>query len=88
MPPAASPISPMKGNLQYNWNLRRRGWITLDVLLSAAAILAAYALEPRFDFGWASSNPSQPGAYPAALIYPWLVLIAGHLTSFAAWYCH
>jgi exopolysaccharide biosynthesis polyprenyl glycosylphosphotransferase len=66
---------------RFNWNLRRRGWITVDLFLSAAAILLAYALQPRFDFGWISDNPSQPGAYPAALIYPWLVLIAGHVAG-------
>jgi exopolysaccharide biosynthesis polyprenyl glycosylphosphotransferase len=66
---------------RFHWNLRRRGWITTDIVLSAAAILLAYVLQGHFDFGWTSSNPSQPGAYPAALIYPWLVLIAGHVAG-------
>jgi exopolysaccharide biosynthesis polyprenyl glycosylphosphotransferase len=66
---------------RFHWNLRRRGWITTDIILGAAAILLAYALQGHFDFGWTSNNPSQPGAYPAALIYPWLVLITGHVAG-------
>ncbi|HWZ95447.1 MAG TPA: exopolysaccharide biosynthesis polyprenyl glycosylphosphotransferase [Opitutaceae bacterium] len=66
---------------RFKWNLRRRGWLALDLGLSAAAILAAHALQPRSDFGWTSSNPSQPGAWSAALIYPWLVLITGHVAG-------
>jgi lipopolysaccharide/colanic/teichoic acid biosynthesis glycosyltransferase len=63
---------------RFNWNLRRRGWISLDIGLSAAAILAAYARQP---IGWTSINPNQPGAYPAALIYPWLILLTGHVAG-------
>jgi exopolysaccharide biosynthesis polyprenyl glycosylphosphotransferase len=67
--------------VRINWTVRRRGWIALDIFLSAAAILAAYALQPRFEFGWISSNPGQPGAYPAALVYPWLILLTGHVAG-------
>jgi lipopolysaccharide/colanic/teichoic acid biosynthesis glycosyltransferase len=66
---------------RFHWDLRRRGWIMTDIILSASSILLAYALQKHFDFGWTSSNPSQPGAYRAALIYPWLVLIAGHVAG-------
>jgi len=74
----------MPANAPFNWNLRRRGWVILDLILSALAILIAYALitsKGHLDFGWASSNPSQPAAYTAALIYPWLVLITGHIAG-------
>jgi len=53
----------------------------LDMILGAAAILIAYALQPHFVFGWESSNPAQPGAYPAALIYPWFVLVGMHMVG-------
>jgi len=71
-------------SVPFSWNLRRRGWVVLDLSLSALAILIAYALiasKGHFSFGWISSNPSQPAAYTAALIYPWLVLITGHIAG-------
>jgi exopolysaccharide biosynthesis polyprenyl glycosylphosphotransferase len=64
-----------------DWNLRRRVWIALDFALSSLAILLAYALQPGFDIGWTSSNPLQPGAFAAALIFPWLVLLASHVAG-------
>jgi len=63
------------------YHLRRRGWIALDFGLSAVAILLAYALQPHFVFGWATSNPAQPGAFEAALIYPWFVLLSMHVAG-------
>ncbi len=65
----------------FRWNLRRRGWIALDAILATAAILAAYALQPDFIFGWGTSNPVQPGAFKAALIYPWFVLLCMHVAG-------
>ena len=64
-----------------SWNLRRRSWVSLDFSLSAGAICAAYLLQPQFEFGWASSNPAQPAAIPAALIYPWFVILIGHIAG-------
>jgi lipopolysaccharide/colanic/teichoic acid biosynthesis glycosyltransferase len=64
-----------------SWHLTRRGWIALDWGLSAGAILLAYALQPRFVFGWATSNPAQPGAFQAALLYPWFILVSMHIAG-------
>ena len=74
-------VSTKNGKGRRSWHLRRRGWIALDVALSAAAILTAYALQPRFAFGWGTSNPLQPGAFRAALIYPWFVLLCMHVAG-------
>jgi len=68
-------------NYSFRWHLRRRGWIALDITLSAAAILIAYGLQPHFVFGWTTSNPAQPGAFQAALIYPWFVLPSMHVVG-------
>lgn len=68
-----------KGPLKFH--LRRRGWIALDAILASLAILIAYALQPGFVFGWGSSNPLQPGAFEAALIYPWFVLLGMHVAG-------
>jgi exopolysaccharide biosynthesis polyprenyl glycosylphosphotransferase len=61
--------------------LRRRHWLSLDLFFSAAAILAAYALQPQFVFGWGTSNLSQPGAFQAALGYPWFVVVCMHVVG-------
>ena len=53
----------------------------LDMLASATAIIVAYALQPHFPVGWATSNPMQPGAFHAALIYPWVVLLSMHVVG-------
>jgi exopolysaccharide biosynthesis polyprenyl glycosylphosphotransferase len=63
------------------WHMRRRGWIILDTILAAAAILMAYALQSGFVFGWGTSNPAQPGAFQGALIYPWFVLLSMHVAG-------
>jgi len=55
--------------------------MALDICLSVAAILVAYALQPQFVFGWQTSNPAQPGAFRAALIYPWFVLSSMHVVG-------
>jgi exopolysaccharide biosynthesis polyprenyl glycosylphosphotransferase len=60
-------------------HLRRRAWIALDVLLGAAAILVAYALQPEFAFGWETSNIVQPSAFQAGLIYPLFVIMSMHI---------
>jgi exopolysaccharide biosynthesis polyprenyl glycosylphosphotransferase len=61
--------------------LRRRHWFFLDLVLSASAILAAYALQPQFVFGWGTSNLSQPGAFQAALGFPWFVVFCMHVVG-------
>ena len=71
----------MEVTRHFNWHLRRRNWIAVDLSLSAAAILLAYGLQPGFIFGWGTSNPAQPGAFQAALIYPWFVLLSMHVTG-------
>jgi len=63
----------------FQLHLRRRAWIALDILLGAAAILAAYALQPEFVFGWETSNIVQPGAFKAALSFPLFVLLSMHV---------
>jgi exopolysaccharide biosynthesis polyprenyl glycosylphosphotransferase len=62
-------------------HLRRREWIVLDILLAAGSVLVAYALQPNFVFGWTTSNPVQPSAFHAALIYPWFVLLSMHVAG-------
>jgi exopolysaccharide biosynthesis polyprenyl glycosylphosphotransferase len=71
----------MKNWPQLNWSVRRRGWIGCDLVLSAAAVLLAYVLQPNMGLGWRSSNELQPGAFTAALTYPWLVLLATHIAG-------
>ena len=53
----------------------------MDLGLSAAAILLSYALQPGFLLRWGTSNPAQPGAFQAALIYPWFVLLSMHIAG-------
>ena len=71
----------MRGAKGKTWIIRRRGWIFLDTVLAAAAILGAYALQRSFVFGWGTSNPFQPGAFEAALIYPGFVLVCMHVAG-------
>jgi exopolysaccharide biosynthesis polyprenyl glycosylphosphotransferase len=71
----------MEVDRPFNWHLRRRSWIAVDLMLSAAAMLLAYALQPGFVFGWESSNPAQLGAFQAALIYPWFVVLSAHVAG-------
>src|SRR5579871_2536761 len=64
-----------------SWNLRRREWIVVDMLLSAVSIILAYGSYLGFHNEWAPVTPTQPGAIPAALIYPCLVVLAGHVAG-------
>jgi len=66
---------------RFYWRMTQRGWLVLDVLLAAGVILLAYGLQPQIVFGWDTSNPAQPGAFQAALIYPWFVLISMHVAG-------
>lgn len=63
------------------WHLRRRGWMILDFLLGAAAVLVAYSTHPSFTFTWESSVATQPGPFQAALLYPWLVVLCMHVAG-------
>ncbi len=63
------------------WHLRRRGWIVLDTLLGAGAILVAYWTHPSFTFAWESSVATQPGPFQAALLYPSFVALCMHVAG-------
>ena len=65
----------------FPWHLRRRGWIAVDFLLSAGAVLIAYATYPTFAFTWESPSTTQPGPFQAALIYPWFALLTMHVAG-------
>ena len=62
-------------------HLRRRGWISVDFLLSGGAVLIAYATYPTFVSTWDSLTPTQPTPFQAALIFPWFVLLTMHVAG-------
>ena len=60
-------------------HLRGRDWVVIDLVLSAAAMLLAYVLQPQFALTWHTPIPTQPGPFLAALVYASVMVLCMHV---------
>lgn len=62
-----------------DWHLSGKSWVFIDLVLAFCAMLCAYSWAPEMPVSWVSPFPSQPAAYPSAIVFACLVGFAGNI---------